>query len=50
MNLCVHARVRASYLTVQLLHGDKVQGLERVSGGGNEVEADVNPSVVIVEE
>lgn len=38
------------YLTVQLLHGDQVQGLQGVPSRGDEVEARVNPGVVVVEE
>ena len=35
------------YLTVQLLHGDQVQGLERVARGRDEVEAGVDARVVV---
>lgn len=38
------------YLAVQLLHGDEVQRLERVSSWGDEVEADVDAGVMVVEE
>ena len=38
------------YLAVQLLHGNQIQGLERVSCGSDEVQADVDASVVVVEE
>ena len=38
------------YLAVQLLHGNQVQGLEGVACGGDEVEADVDARVVVVEE
>lgn len=40
----------SEYLTVQLLHGHQVQGLEGVPRGRDEVEADVDPRVVVVEE
>lgn len=40
----------SKYLTVQLLHGDQVQGLERVSGGSDEIEAGMDPCVVVVEQ
>lgn len=40
----------AAYLTVQLLHRHEVQGLEGVSCRGDEVEADVDPGVVVVEQ
>lgn len=42
--------VSAAYLAVQLLHGDEVQGLEGMSRRGDEVQADVDPGVVVVEE
>lgn len=45
-----HGDPGSQYLTVKLLHGDQVQGLERVSGGGDEVEAGVDPRVVVVEQ
>lgn len=38
------------YLAIQLLHCHQVQGLERVPSWGDEVQADVNPRVMIVEE
>lgn len=38
------------YLAVQLLHGDQVQGLQRVPGWGDKVETGVDPGVVVVEE
>lgn len=40
----------STYLTVELLHGDQVQGLERVAGGSDEVQAGVDPRVVVVEQ
>lgn len=40
----------SEYLTVQLLHGDQVQRLERMSRRGDEVEAGVDPRVMVVEE
>ena len=40
----------SEYLTVQLLHGDQVQGLERMASGGDEVETCVDPGVMVVEE
>lgn len=40
----------AAYLTVELLHGHQVQGLEGVSRRGDEIEADVDPGVVVVEQ
>lgn len=39
-----------AYLAVQLLHGDEVQGLEGMSRRGDEIQADVDPGVVVVEE
>lgn len=38
------------YLTIQLFHGDQIQGLQGMAGGGNEVEARMDPSVMVVEE
>lgn len=38
------------YLAVQLLHCHQVQGLEGVPSGGDEVQADVDPCVMIVEQ
>lgn len=38
------------YLTVQFLHGNQIQGLQRVSRGGDEVQTDVDSRVVVVEE
>lgn len=46
MQMCVSA----AYLAVQLLHGDEVQGLEGMSRRGDEIQADVDPGVVVVEE
>lgn len=40
----------AAYLTVELLHRHEVQGLERMSCRGDEIEADVDPGVVVVEQ
>lgn len=40
----------SKYLTVELLHGDQVQGLERVPGGSDEIQAGVDPRVVVVEQ
>lgn len=40
----------SEYLTVQLLHGHQVQGLERMASGGDEVETCVDPGVMVVEE
>ena len=49
--VCVCVRVSVCvYLAVQLLHGDQVQGLEGVARGGDEVQADVDARVVVVEE
>ena len=42
--------ILVKYLAVQLLHSDQVQRFEGMSGGGNEVQADMNPAVVVVEE
>lgn len=42
--------VSAAYLTVELLHGHEVQGLEGMSCRGDEIEADVDPGVVVVEQ
>lgn len=39
-----------SYLAVQFFHSDKVQRLEGMSRRCNEVKADVDPGVMIVEE
>lgn len=39
-----------AYLTVELLHGHQVQGLEGMSCWGDEIEADVDPGVVVVEQ
>lgn len=38
------------YLAVQFLHGDQIQGFERVSSRGDEVETDMDPGVVVVEQ
>lgn len=35
-------------LAVQFLHSDKIQGLEGMSSGSDEVQADVDPCVVVV--
>lgn len=45
-----HGDPGSKYLTVKFLHGDQVQGLERVSCGSNEVEAGVDPRIVVVEQ
>ena len=45
-----HTQSSSEYLTVQLLHGDQVQGLERMASGGDEVETRVDPGVMVVEE
>lgn len=42
--------VSAAYLTVELLHGHEVQGLEGMPCRGDEIEADVDPGVVVVEQ
>lgn len=42
--------VSAAYLTVELLHRHEVQGLEGMSCRGDEIEADVDPGVVVVEQ
>lgn len=40
----------SKYLTVKLLHGDQVQRLQRVSSWCNEIQAGVNPGVVVIEQ
>lgn len=47
---CRGVCVSAAYLTVQLLHRHQVQGLEGMSGRGDEIEADVDPGVVVVKQ
>lgn len=39
-----------AHLAVQFLHGHQIQGLEGVAGGRDEVEADMDPRVMVVEE
>ena len=41
---------RGPHLAVQFLHGHQIQGLEGVPRGRDEVEADMDPRVVVVEE
>lgn len=43
-------RNSAAYLAVELLHRHQVQGLEGMSCRGDEIEADVDPGVVVVEQ
>ena len=41
---------RGPHLAVQFLHGHQIQGLEGVPRGRDEVEADMDPCVMVVEE
>ena len=41
---------RGPHLAVQFLHGHQIQGLEGVPRGRDEVEADMDPRVMVVEE
>lgn len=45
--MCVCA---CMYLTIQLFHCNQIQGFERVSCGGYEIKADVDPGVVVVKQ
>lgn len=41
---------RRAHLAVQFLHGDQIEGLERVSVWGDEIQADVDSGVMAAEQ
>lgn len=47
---CEGHHIGSKYLTVEFLHGDQVQGLQRVPGWCNEIQAGMNPGVVVIEQ
>lgn len=49
-SVCACSCGSSVYLAVQFLHRDEVQRLEGVACRGDEVKADVDPGVVVVEE
>lgn len=38
------------HLAVQFLHRDEIEGLQGMSVGGDEIQADVDPRVVVVKQ